>query len=366
MLECNRYIHKKITMLIRSVFILLPLVCMILLLSQVAFAKTTYRISDGDTVILHTTHTTDPKEVLNEAGLELGEGDTYTTQPGLTVSEITIQRRQQVTLIIDGQVLSTTTQGESVESLLTRLELMPKPNEKLSVDLEDMTYDGMYIVFHEEHIQEETYTVDVDFNIIYCLDETLEDGQEMILLPGSIGQTQYVDIVRYIDGREISRANRETICLREPVDQLVAVNSLDGIPQEQILDTTTGKLPENMVHGTMIITDRMIITSAGEVLTFSSTLQVVATAYNNQDPGCTIYTAIGTLCRVGAIAVDPKVIPYGTRMFIHTNDGKYIYGVAVAEDCGSAIKGNRVDLYFDTTDECWEFGIRDATVYFLG
>ena len=80
----------------------------------------------------------------------------------------------------------------------------------------------------------------------------------------------------------------------------------------------------------------------------------------------TIYTAIGTLCRVGAIAVDPKYIPYGTRMFIVSNDGSYIYGLSTAEDCGGAIKENRIDLYFETTSECFKFGRRTCTVYFLG
>ena len=93
---------------------------------------------------------------------------------------------------------------------------------------------------------------------------------------------------------------------------------------------------------------------------------MTATAYTNTDPGCTIWTAIGTLCRVGAIAVDPTVIPYGTRMYIVSDDGRYIYGIAVAEDCGKSIKGDRIDLYFDTDDECWTFGIRSCTVYFLG
>jgi 3D (Asp-Asp-Asp) domain-containing protein len=68
---------------------------------------------------------------------------------------------------------------------------------------------------------------------------------------------------------------------------------------------------------------------------------------------------------VGAIAVDPTVIPYGTEMFIVSNDGKFIYGYAVAEDCGSSIKGNRIDLYYDSVEECNRFGIRDCTVYFL-
>ena len=60
------------------------------------------------------------------------------------------------------------------------------------------------------------------------------------------------------------------------------------------------------------------------------------------------------------------MIPYGTRMYIVSNDGRYVYGIATAEDCGSAIKGNRIDLYFDTVAECDRFGIRNCQVYFLG
>ena len=70
--------------------------------------------------------------------------------------------------------------------------------------------------------------------------------------------------------------------------------------------------------------------------------------------------------RVGAIAVDPTVIPYGTRMFIVTNDGEYVYGIATAEDCGGGIKGNHVDLFFNTVEECFQFGVRDCIIYFLG
>ena len=76
-------------------------------------------------------------------------------------------------------------------------------------------------------------------------------------------------------------------------------------------------------------------------------------------------TATGTIARVGAIAVDPKVIPYGTRMYIVSSDGTITYGVATAEDCGGSIKGNRVDLFFDTYSECINFGVRSCTVYIL-
>ena len=77
------------------------------------------------------------------------------------------------------------------------------------------------------------------------------------------------------------------------------------------------------------------------------------------------HTYSGTVARVGAIAVDPSVIPLGTRMYIVTDDGRYIYGFCTAEDIGGSIKGNKVDLYFDTIAECWQFGVRACTVYIL-
>ena len=105
-----------------------------------------------------------------------------------------------------------------------------------------------------------------------------------------------------------------------------------------------------------------IILPTGEVLTYSDMLVSLATAYCDKG-----LTATGTQARVGAIAVDPKVIPYGTRMFILTKDGEYIYGIATAEDCGSKkfIYGTRIDLHYDTEYECRQFGARMCWVYFL-
>ena len=94
-------------------------------------------------------------------------------------------------------------------------------------------------------------------------------------------------------------------------------------------------------------------------------MTVEATAYTKTDAGCDDWTATGTLARYGAIAVDPSVIPYGTRMYIVSWDGSVVYGYATAEDCGGAINGARVDLYYDTYEECIQFGRRDCIIYFL-
>ena len=214
---------------------------------------------------------------------------------------------------------------------------------------------------------EECYTIMVPYEIEYCYDATIAEGEQVVLTQGVEGQILRKDSVHYVDGQEVSRRVISETVISHPVNMLIAIGcgvDLPEYPPQEQPNTPTPEAPP--VSQMPIIGENTIIMPDGQVLTYTHSDQFVATAYHNSDPGCTIWTAIGTLCRVGAIAVDPKVIPYGTRMYIVTNDGKYIYGIAVAEDCGSAIKGNRVDLYFDTTDECHEFGIRDCTVYFLG
>lgn len=104
-----------------------------------------------------------------------------------------------------------------------------------------------------------------------------------------------------------------------------------------------------------------------------NTLVCVATAYDlsyascGKNPGDRGYgiTASGTRARPGVVAVDPKVIPLGTKLYIKSLDGAKDYGYAVAEDTGSAIKGNRVDLFFSTKKEVDQFGRRKVKVYIL-
>ena len=114
------------------------------------------------------------------------------------------------------------------------------------------------------------------------------------------------------------------------------------------------------------IGDGYIRLATGEVLTYTQTDTVQATGYTHTDAGCDYTTATGTTVRRGTVAVDPRFIPYGTRMFIVSNDGEVVYGIAVAEDCGGAIKRDRMDLYFPTYEECIQFGRRRCTLYFLG
>lgn len=71
-------------------------------------------------------------------------------------------------------------------------------------------------------------------------------------------------------------------------------------------------------------------------------------------------TSTGTTPKANhTIAVDPKVIPYGSKVYIEG------YGFYVAEDCGGAVKGNIIDIYMPGYNNCIQFGRRHANVYIV-
>ena len=101
----------------------------------------------------------------------------------------------------------------------------------------------------------------------------------------------------------------------------------------------------------------------GIPLHFSKILTGIATAYSG-DP----ITATGTVPTYGTVAVNPKIIPFGSLLYILTADGSFVYGVARAEDTGGFIHRDNppiADLYFETEAECIEFGRRNVIIYVI-
>ncbi|HVR46849.1 MAG TPA: 3D domain-containing protein [Candidatus Binatia bacterium] len=86
---------------------------------------------------------------------------------------------------------------------------------------------------------------------------------------------------------------------------------------------------------------------------------MMATAYTASCGGCDGMTAIGRRAGHGIVAVDPRIIPLGTRLYIPG------YGPAIAGDTGGAIVGHRIDLGFDSMRDAMLFGRRDIKVYRL-
>lgn len=354
------------------------------LLSQTVFAQTSYIITDGDRVTVHRSYSSDPYEVLTEAGIELEEEDTYETGYADGMNQITVRRMQMVTVINRGAQSVIGTYGETTGSLLARMGITPGTGDTLSCSSETQTYDGMTIeLVHTETRIEEEDTV-VPYPVNYYEDPDLEPDAEIVLVAGQNGLTHVKSEVTYCNGKEVSRVIVQETVKTKPVTQLV-IRGVDRTIMEQPADpepaeqaapaassgTASGSSSSgssssggSRYDGSAETDGNVIMTSSGESYTYVDVMTCSATAYTCE--GYVGHTYSGTLARVGAIAVDPTVIPLGTKMYVVSNDGQYVYGYCVAEDIGGGIKGNKIDLYFDTYAECWDFGVRMCTVYILG
>lgn len=178
----------KKTLLLRLGAVALTLLLTAGLLSQAVFAQTTYVITDGDRVLVHTTYATDPAAVLTEAGLELGEEDTFTTQSDGNVSEITVNRIQMVRVNHDGQALEVATYGSTVSGILEQLGISTEGDLRISQSLDSATYDGMVIDVVALTYETVEYVRSEPYQTIYCTDSTLAPGEEQVLTPGPGGQ----------------------------------------------------------------------------------------------------------------------------------------------------------------------------------
>ena len=365
------------------------------LLSQTVFAQNSYVITDGGNVTVYKSFSTDPDVVLDEAGIELSEEDTYTTTYNDGGYCIDIQRMQTVTVVNQGNRSVMNTYGETVSELLDRMGIELCEDDVLSCDVEMKTYDGMTVKVVRRDVQLLQYEEKIPYETKYYEDPELAPGEEIVLIEGVDGLVRYDAEVTYENGVEVAREILEEDVLTDSVTRLVVrgpnrqITSQPGqnkenAKNEEAEEPTSGsgngttEPTENNTPTTAVPTTPTetttapsapsasggtLTTSSGMTYTYTEALTVSCTAYScGGSPG---YTYSGTLARVGAVAVDPNYIPLGTRMYIVSNDGQYVYGYCVAEDIGGGIKGYKIDLYFDTFAECYQFGVRTCTAYIL-
>lgn len=167
---------------------------------------------------------------------------------------------------------------------------------------------------------------------------------EQVVQKGSDGMKKSVYQESYIDGKMISKSLEEEIIYIDPVDEIIEV----GTKEYEVATSRGG-------------------------FRFDTELDMVATAYDlsfestGKNPGDPYYgiTASGAKAQPGTVAVDPSVIPLGTKLYIASIDGSPDYGFATALDTGGAIKGNRIDLFMENKADCYKFGIRQVKVYIL-
>jgi len=283
-------------------------------------------------------------ETLRQAGLMLDITGTNTAQTAENGFDFLLNRVnwQIVRVICDGTVQSVKVHEETVYDVLASLHITLGENDLLSCPLETETYTGLTIRITRITYATAESDVTVPAEDTVYFNSVMSPSQETVLQQGSDGTAHLTEKVTYFDGREAGRQTIKKAVTKAAVSRVV------------IRGSDSASMPVASGANTLV-------TSGGQTLSYSRVIDGVATAYNC--PGYVGHTASGTIAQVGKVAVDPRVIPLGTKLYIVSQDGQYVYGYCIAEDTGGLIKGNKIDLYFSTWNECIQFGYRPITIY---
>jgi uncharacterized protein YabE (DUF348 family) len=307
-------------------------------------------INDNGKIITFMTMKSTFKEVLEQNGIVVNSFD-YTSVP-LTDSldrtqpnEIYIKRAVPVYITADGKQTMLMTYKDTVEEMLKDSPVKPEGKDKLAgADMTDRISEGMKlrIIRVSESIVREKEGI--PFEVKKKANTKLDKGLERVVQPGEEGILEKLYRVVKEDGAEVARQFLSQAVLKDPVIMI-------------------------MEYGTVMNHK----TARGDVIRYNKALDVKATAYTaslkdtGKAPGHPLFgiTATGIKAKKGVIAVDPKVIPLYTRVYVEILGSTPDYGYAVAADVGGAIKGNKIDLYYDDQEYVDRFGVKKARVYIL-
>ncbi|MDR1705832.1 MAG: G5 domain-containing protein [Clostridiales bacterium] len=324
-------------------------------------------------------------------------------------TKITIRRGYEITFHISGKA------GFSEEHIitppgLTILQAVQNYNAQSDEEYvcdpvrhESPVLPGIGIYLFLVTTQTEITNEEIPFETEYLYLDYLPGGYEAVITEGQSGTMFVIDEVRYEGSVEKNRVRMFNEVTLEPVNHVVAVGTGPvGIEMNQaVFSPVTPESTEAMYRELYSSANALIIPEAGfppapsqsrqpaepanpadgagyavngNVLLvndlqvpFSREINMSATAYTadyastGKRPGDKYFgiTASGLKAQVGVVAVDPSVIPLWTKLYIEG------YGFAVAGDTGSSVKGNIIDLYFDSSSEVREFGRRKRMVYIL-
>lgn len=281
--------------------------------------------------------------------------------------DITLQEGTTVTVRHEGSAVTVQSHKESVSSLISRLHIYPSPLEMIGVKLSET---GVEVNVASELTYYDYVTETAPFSTQRVANPDMLEGEEKVVQEGAEGVRSSVYEVVWSNGAQLSRQFVEELDTTA-VDRIVEYGTAKPKPKpsEDKKDDPDDILAEHGETGGGIANvsenadgSGVLTLKDGTVLNYSGVRSMTATAYTTGHGGVGTRTASGTAVHVGSVAVDKSVIPLGTRMYIVAG-GNVVYGLAVAEDTG--VKGNKIDLYYDTYEECIQFGRRNCTVYIL-
>ncbi len=296
-------------------------------------------------------------DAIKAAGLTLSKSDSVSFSQNAQLEpdmEITIARFFTVNVDLRGKKLIREVPAGTVADAVAYRDKKLDNNDVINVDTKTAVSENMSIIISSVTYKEITKTEEVAYNTVYQNTDDLYKGESSVETQGVNGERTIVIKEKYINGKLDSSKEIKNEITKQPVDEVILNGTKEYVSQ---VYTYSGTVSAN--ESSNILTD-----VNGNQVHYTRVLTGSGTAY--YAPAGAL-TATGRLARYGVVAVDPDIIPYGSILYIVSNDGQVVYGYAVAGDTGGALWAGTaiVDLYYNTYDECCQFGRRDVTVYVL-
>lgn len=306
-------------------------------------------VVDGSSASVRT-QAADVAGLLDQARIDVAAGDVVTPPRDAKVSDgmtVVVRHAVPVTIHMGDDDFSLNVVGTTVADALVAAGADPSANPAVSPAIDAPLERGMTISIPDSFARVTQVDVEVPFATESHEDPSLPKGTQRVIVPGSNGLALRVYrsvVTNGVEGAPVITAEK---VVTPAVSQVVAVGAGVGAVTEAIAKR---QLSAARVRPTRVL-------ASGP--RFGRRLRVVATGYSAAESGMGDHTATGHQAVRGVVAVDPKVIPLGTRLYVPG------YGFAVASDTGGAIRGNRMDLCFDSVAECDAWGRRPVVVIIL-
>lgn len=299
-------------------------------------------VVDGRSSIVGT-RARDVAGLLREGRVKVGEGDVVSPAPGASLRSgmtVTVRHAMPVRLDLGGQVLELNVVGSTVADALIAAGLDPTAGMQVTPPVEERLRPNMTIAATDVFLRVVPEERAVPFRTRVVYDDGLNAGERRVVTSGAPGRALRIYEAVVTGGKEGRRILRTERVVQVAVDQVVAL----GTKRSSVRLASRGASRPRTAY--------LRPPKSGR------SLRVVATAYAPGHNAGT-RTATGARAGFGIIAVDPKVIPLGTRLYVPG------YGYAVAADTGGLIRGNHIDLCFDSVAQARAWGRRTITIVIL-
>ena len=331
-----RHLHTpKTVWLCRCLTLLLLL--SVTMAGATGWAKALYLFSDGEqSAALDDSHSGIESLLLNLDTGKSGENAVLTEGTMVTV------RR-------GGETITATARKETVKQFLSRMDIIPGSREMVGIELME---NSVMLTISDHLTVFERVTEKAEHETVYRDTPDLPKGEERVARKGMDGQHTAIYEQTWVSGELVTSQYVEeisTTSVTEVVERGTAVSYVE--PDDKLVNVTTQS------DGSGYLTF-----APGGTMKFSKAATVTATAYTAGYDGVGTRTATGTTVHKGVAAVDKRVFPLGSDLYVVAKGMEY--GLTRAEDTG--MKGPKIDLYMESYQECIQFGRRTGTVYSTG